>query len=99
VSEEFERRCPMDGMTHRVTRRHENQSKAAGSPLTDPQGLVEFGCECSKFDCERSVKVPLYVYHRILESGDQFLLQAGHHAFPRYRTIVSFGLMSIEERV
>ena len=59
----------MDGMTHRVTRRHENESKAAGSPLTDPQGLVEFGCECSKFDCERSVRVPLYVYRRILESG------------------------------
>ena len=89
----------MDGMAHQITRRHENENKAAGSPPTDPQGLVEFGCECSKFDCERSVKVPLYVYRRILESGDQFLLQAGHHAFPRYRTIVSFGLMSIEERV
>ena len=88
----------MDGMTHHVARRRENESKAEGSPATDTQGLVEFGCECSKSDCERSVKVPLYVYQRILESGDQVLLQAGHHAFPHYRTIVSFGLMSIEER-
>jgi hypothetical protein len=89
----------MDGMAHHVERRRENERKAAGSPATDTQGLVEFGCECSKGDCERSVKVPLYVYRRILESGDQFLLQAGHHAFPHYRTIVSVGLMSIEERV
>ena len=89
----------MDGMAHHVERRRANERKAAGSPATDTQGLVEFGCECSKSDCERSVKVPLYVYRRILESGDQFLLQAGHHAFPYYRTIVSVGLMSIEERV
>jgi hypothetical protein len=89
----------MEGMTHHVTRRQENESMAAGSPPTDDQGLVEFRCECSKSDCERSVRVPLYVYHRILESGDQFLLQAGHHASPHYRTIVSVGLMSIEERV
>jgi hypothetical protein len=89
----------MDGMTHRVRRRHENETKAASSPLTDPQGLVEFGCECSKSDCERTVKVPLYVYQRMVESGDQYLLQAGHHAFEQYRTIVSMGLVRIEERV
>ena len=88
----------MDGMAHHDARRRENESKAAGSPQSDPQGLVEFGCECSKSDCERSVKVPLYVYQRILESGSQCLLQAGHHAFPHYRTIVSVGLMRIEER-
>lgn len=89
----------MDGIDHHVARRRDNERKAAGTPATDAQGLVEFGCECAKSDCERSVKVPLYVYRRILESGDQFLLQAGHHAFPSYRTIVSVGLMSIEERV
>jgi hypothetical protein len=43
------------------------------------------------------VKVPLYVYRRIIESGDQYLVQAAHHAFPRYRTIVTLGLMRIEE--
>jgi hypothetical protein len=99
VSEEFERRCPMDGMAHHVARRQENERKAASSPPTDDQGLVEFSCECTKSDCERSVKVPMYVYRRILDAGNQSLLQAGHHASPHYRTIVSVGLMSIEERV
>lgn len=80
-------------------RRSANERKAAGnSPATDPQGLVEFACECAKADCERSVKVPLYVYRRMVEAGDQYLLQAGHHAFTRYRTIVTLGLMRIEER-
>ena len=88
----------MDGTDHQLTRRRENESKAASSPGTDPQGLVEFGCECADSECERSVKVPLYVYQRILASGNQSLLQAGHHASPAYRTIVSVGLMSIEER-
>ena len=58
----------------------------------------ELACECTKVDCERLVKVPLYVYRRMLES-DQYLLQAGHHAFPQYRTIISVGLMRIEERI
>ena len=89
---------PEEGVAHRSARRSENQRKAAGtSPTTDAQGLVEFACECRKADCERSVKVPLYVYRRMLEA-DQYLLQAGHHAFPQYRTIISVGLMSIEER-
>jgi hypothetical protein len=44
------------------------------------------------------VKVPLYVYRRVLEAPDQYLLQAGHHAFRSYRTIVTLGLMRIEER-
>jgi hypothetical protein len=48
-------------------------------------------------DCERSVKVPPDVYRRILDA-DQYLLQAGHHAFARYRTIISVGQMRIEER-
>jgi hypothetical protein len=89
----------MDGVDHHVARRRENVRKEVASREADPQGLVEFGCECSKIDCERSVKVPLYVYRRILATGDQFLLQSGHHAHPRYRTIVTVGLMSIEERV
>lgn len=81
------------------SRRSSNERKAAGvSPTTDLQGLVEFSCECSRADCERTVKVPLYVYRRIVESGEQYLLQAGHHAFPQYRTIVSIGMMRIEER-
>jgi hypothetical protein len=89
----------MEETDHHAARRRENESKAAGTPPTDEQGLVEFGCECSKIDCERAVRVPLYVYRRILDSGNQCLLQAGHHAFPNFRTIVTVGLMSIEERV
>lgn len=88
-----------DGIAHRVARRTANERKAAAAdPATDAQGLVEFACECKKVDCERSVRVPLYVYHRMLEAGNQYLLQAGHHAFTSYRTIVSVGLMRIEER-
>ncbi len=88
-----------DGIAHRIARRSANEEKAAElSPVTDAQGLVEFACECNKFDCERSVRVPLYVYRRMVEAGDQYLLQAGHHAFTSYRTIVTVGLMRIEER-
>jgi transketolase N-terminal domain/subunit len=49
-------------------------------------------------ECERSVRVPLYVYARVLEARDQCILHSGHHAFARYRTIVAFGLMRIEEK-
>lgn len=88
-----------DGIAHRIARRSANEEKAAElSPDTDAQGLVEFACECKRVDCERSVRVPLYVYRRMVEAGDQYLLQAGHHAFTRYRTIVTVGLMRIEER-
>ncbi len=88
-----------DGIVHQTSRRKANEKKASGSsPATDPQGLVEFACECNKVDCEKSVRVPLYVYRRMLEAGDQYLLQAGHHAFATYRTIVTIGLMRIEER-
>ena len=88
-----------DGIVHQASRRQANEKKAGGaSPATDPQGLVEFACECNKTDCEKSVRVPLYVYQRMLEAGDQYLLQAGHHAFATYRTIVTIGLMRIEER-
>jgi hypothetical protein len=89
-----------EGVDHRVSRRRANQRRAALDDLeTDAQGLVEFACECRRSDCERSVRVPLYVYRRVVESGDQYLLQAGHHAFERYRTIVSLGLVRIEERI
>jgi hypothetical protein len=88
-----------DGISHRVARRDANKRASAASRSdTDAQGLVELGCECTKAECERSVKVPLYVYRRMLEA-DQYLLQAGHHAFAQYRTIISVGLMRIEERI
>jgi hypothetical protein len=87
-----------DGVAHRVARRDENRRKAGErAPETDAQGLVELACECARADCERSVRVPLYVYRRLAEDG-QYLLQAGHHAFPDYRTIVSVGQIRIEER-
>ncbi len=87
-----------DDVAHRMARRTANRQKAAElEPATDAQGLVEFACECTGGDCERSVRVPLYVYQRLL-AADQYLLQAGHHAFTSYRTIVQLGLMMIEER-
>jgi hypothetical protein len=88
-----------EGVLHRVARRDANRrASAATGPATDTQGLVELGCECTKVECERVVKVPLYVYRRMLEA-DQYLLQAGHHAFAQYRTIITVGLMRIEERI
>ena len=87
-----------DDVAHRGARRTANRQKAAElAPTTDAQGLVEFACECMSGDCERTVRAPLYVYRRLLDS-DQYLLQAGHHAFTSYRTIVQLGLMRIEER-
>jgi hypothetical protein len=89
----------LDGAAHRVARRAANRRLAqASGPKEDAQGLVELRCECFRADCDRSVRVPLYVYRRLLDSRDQYLLQAGHHAFERYRTIVSIGLMRIEEK-
>ena len=86
------------GIALRVARRDANRRKStAADAETDAQGLVEFACECTRVDCDRSVKAPLDVYRRIIEA-DQYLLQAGHHAFPAYRTIVSVGMMRIEER-
>lgn len=88
-----------EGVLHRVARRDANRrASAASGPVTDTQDLVELACECTKVDCDRMVKVPLYVYRRMLEA-DQYLLQAGHHAFAQYRTIISVGLMRIEERI
>jgi hypothetical protein len=89
----------LEGVAHRVARRRANRLRSAEADLeTDAQGLVEFACECAKSDCERTVRVPLYVYRRLLEANDQYLLQAGHHAFEHYRTIVSLGLVRIEEK-
>jgi hypothetical protein len=86
------------GERHRATRRRENEHKTAvDAPPTDAQGLVELGCECIKEDCERSVRVPLYVYRRVLASDEQYLVHRGHHPFARYRTVVTTGAMSIEE--
>lgn len=87
-----------EGIMHRVARRDDNKRRsAANGSSTDGESLVELACECTKVDCDRTVKVPLYVYRRMLDA-DQYLLQAGHHAFPRYRTIISVGLMRIEEK-
>jgi len=89
-----------EGIAHRVGSRAANERKARGAdPLTDEKALVDFACECTKVGCDRSVRVPLYVYRRLLEADHQYLLQAGHHAFTSYRTIVASGLMRIEERV
>jgi len=87
-----------EGTAHRVAQRAANRraASAAKTPV-DAHGLVELACECNRADCERTLKVPLEVYHRMLEA-DQYLLQAGHHAFAQYRTIISVGLMRIEER-
>jgi hypothetical protein len=89
----------MDGTIHHQASRSANRLKAEAGPADDAQGLIEFACECTKPDCERSVRVPLYVYRRILEGSNQSLVKNGHHASPRYRTIIATGLMSIEERV
>jgi hypothetical protein len=87
-----------EGIAHRVAQREANKRRSSATkPDTDMQGLMEFACECTKVDCERTLKVPHYVYRRMIEA-DQYLLQAGHHAFTNYRTIVSVGLMRIEER-
>jgi hypothetical protein len=86
-----------EGEAFRAVRRAANVRTAAAKPGTDAQGLVEFECECVRSDCERTVRVPLYVYKRMLDAGDQYLLHTGHHASSRYRTIVSFGVTSIEE--
>lgn len=85
-----------EGVMHRVARRDENRRFASTRREADVDNLVELSCECTRVDCERSVKVPLYVYRRMLDA-DQYLLQAGHHAFAQYRTIISVGLMRIEE--
>jgi hypothetical protein len=84
---------------HRSARRTANEGIAAQSRGADVGELVEFTCECTDPDCERSVKVPLYVYRRLLEAGDQYLLQRGHHASERYQTIITFGLVRIEQEI
>jgi hypothetical protein len=89
-----------EGIAHRVERRRANQLMASGlSSETDADRLIEFACECKAADCERSVTVPLYVYRRIVDARDQYLLRAGHHAFTSYRTILEIGLTRIEARV
>jgi hypothetical protein len=96
VSAEDQLAAEQDGIAHRVAQRAANRKTATSNPKPDAQGLVELACECTKADCDRLLKVPLDVYRRMVDA-DQYLLQAGHHAFARYRTIVSIGLMRIEE--
>lgn len=85
-----------EGLLYRAMRRAANKQTAAAH-AKDAERLVEFVCECRDRACERTIRVPHYVYCRILEAGDQYLLQMGHHASARYRTIVAFGVMAIEE--
>jgi len=86
-----------EGISHRVAQRAANRKLATSNPKPDAQGLVELACECLRSDCDRLVKVPLDVYARILEA-DHYARQAGHRAVARYRSLVSLGLMRIEER-
>jgi hypothetical protein len=86
------------GIAHRVASREANERKAGETgPAIDERAFLELACECTNVDCERFVKIPLYVYRRLVVAGNQYLLQAGHHTFPSYRTIVETGLMRIEE--
>jgi hypothetical protein len=87
-----------EASARRLARKQQNEKAIGANPVTDAQGLVELACECASSDCERMVKVPIYVYRRMVEAGDQSLLQAGHHAYEQYRTIISIGLLRIEER-
>jgi hypothetical protein len=88
-----------EGLAFCAARRQANQRKIAALPAKKSHDLVELACECLNGGCEQSVRVPLYVCHRVLEAGDQYLLHTGHHASPRYRTIVTFGTMTIEEQI
>lgn len=98
ISADEQAGAEQDGIVHRVARRNANRRKSAATDVaTDAQGLVEFGCECTRVDCDRVVKMPLEVYRRMVEA-DQYVLQRGHHAFASYRTIITVGLMRIEER-
>jgi hypothetical protein len=96
LSAEEQLATEQEGISHRVAQRAANGKTATSDPKADGQGLVELACECTRVDCDRLVKVPLDVYRRIVDA-DQYLLQAGHHAFARYRTIVTIGMMRIEE--
>jgi hypothetical protein len=88
-----------EGIAFRDARRSANRRTVAATPAKDEQRLVEFACECVDGSCDRSLRVPLYVYERILEATGQYLLQTGHHASRRYRTIVAFGVTTIEEKI
>ena len=99
ISPSEESAAAAEASANHLARRRQNEKAAAGDPATDAQGLVELSCECASSDCERMVKVPIYVFRRMLDAGDQSLLQAGHHAYAQYRTIISVGLLRIEERV
>jgi hypothetical protein len=86
------------GDHYRDTRRRSNERKVASLGASKTNDRVELDCECVNEECGRAVRIPVYVYRRMVEAGDQYLLQPGHHAFPRYRTIVTTADASIEER-
>ena len=62
-----------EGISHRVSRRASNRKTSTTQPKADGQGLVELACECTKIDCDRLVKVPLYVYQRMIDAQRSLL--------------------------
>jgi transketolase N-terminal domain/subunit len=91
-------RADQDGIAHRVGQRNSNLRMSAATDVSpDAQGLIEFGCECTRVECDLLVRMPLDVYRRMV-AADQYVLRRGHPAFATYRTIISMGLMQIEER-
>lgn len=88
-----------EGERFRAARRNANERKVAAAPIKDANRLLELECECTDPSCDRVLRIPLYVYERIVEAEGQYLLQTGHHASRRYRTIVAFGVTAIEEQI
>ena len=88
-----------DGISHRVARRDANRRhRPRPAPTADAQGLVELSCECIEGGL-RAAREGAALRLSADARADQYLLQAGHHAFAQYRTIISVGLMRIEERI
>ena len=88
-----------DGEAHRSARRRANERKAAGSrPATDEQGLVAFSCECMAADCERSVSVPSTSTGGLPRPATSISSRLRTTRSRGHRTMVSEGLMRIEER-
>ena len=87
----------------RVARRDANRrASAAAQPCATRTHRVSSSSHASarRPTCERLVKVPLYVYRRML--ADRRPVPAtgrAPHPFAQYRTIISVGLVRIEERI
>lgn len=85
-----------EGALRREARRRANE-QTAGTTTKAEHDLVELCCECARETCEGSIRMPLYVYRRVLEAGNQYVLKPGHHAFARYHTIVTTSHGTIEQ--